>query len=99
MDKNRRYHVKIVDTETGKVVMDRETSAVFALVGLEEGVEAFTGLTHCSLMEALSILWSVDSSLDGVLEDNPVLKAGYALRDRLVNKTVITDVTALEGLK
>ena len=37
MDKNRRYHVKIVDMETGKVVIDRETNAVFALVGLEEG--------------------------------------------------------------
>ena len=49
--------------------------------------------------EALNLLWAVDSARDKILNDNPVLKVGYELRDSLVNETVVADVTALESLK
>lgn len=78
-----KYRITITETGTGKAVVDAETSAVFAVAGIE-GATAFAGLEGCSPTEALSLLWAVDSERDKVLNDNPHLEVGYALRDEFL---------------
>ena len=94
-----KYRITITETDTGKVVMDTETPAVFTVASVAGGTVNCTGMKRCSNWEALNLLWAVDSARDKILNDNPVLKVGYEPRDSLVNETVVADVTALESLK
>lgn len=66
-----KFHITIIDNETGKKLLDRDTNAIIAGVSLTSGSAMSAAHTCCSAPELLTAVASARKAADQVLEKEP----------------------------
>lgn len=94
-----KYRITITETDTGKKIIDDDTDRMIVFFDAgDEDTTTFIDLAG-TYRDACLLLWALDEAKDRISQENPEIKMLYALKDMFVDKTEITDLTALKDLK
>lgn len=98
MDKNRKYHVKIVDTETGKVMVDERVGCFIGVFCVEDGARAACALSG-KLKDAFYVALAAENELERIKTAHPELALLLAAKEKLRVSVTTVDLMALENIK
>lgn len=98
MDKNRKYHVKIVDTETGAVMVDERVGCHIGVFDAGDGVHVVSELSG-TIEDVFHVALSAEGVLERIKTARPELALLLAVKDRLGISMTTVDLTALEEIK
>lgn len=98
MDKNRKYHVKIVDTETGEVIVDERSGCFIGVFDTGDGVRAASVLFGTN-KDVLHVVLSAEAALKEIKTAHPELALLLVAKDALGISMTTVDLTALEKIK
>lgn len=98
MDKNRKYHVKIVDTETGKVMVDERVGCHVGVFDTEDGVRVASEISG-TVKDALYVALAAEDALERIKTAHPELALLLAVKDKLGMSMTTVDLMALENIK
>ena len=73
------YHITITDTETGKIIQERDIKAIVGALHIGGGYTAGVLINRCKNSELVSTFFAVETVLKRAYEADPVLKALVAL--------------------